>query len=67
MFSAALLIIGVYNYCPEDLESALHFLSQTSSLYPFECLVGKTFSLAEVNTAFRYAESHRPPRVAIIP
>src|ERR1700735_2901305 len=33
-------ITGVYNYAPEDLESALAFLSSAADLYPFEELVG---------------------------
>jgi hypothetical protein len=49
------------------LESALEFLAKCQGKYPFEKLVGKTFSLSEVNAAFDYAERQRPPRVAIIP
>jgi putative phosphonate catabolism associated alcohol dehydrogenase len=62
-----LQIIGVYNYNPEDLETALRFLSEVQDRYPFEQLVGKTFSLNDVNEAFDYAERQRPPRVAVIP
>jgi putative phosphonate catabolism associated alcohol dehydrogenase len=60
-------MIGVYNYNPEDLESALRFLSQYHTRYPFEQLVGKTFPLNDVNAAFDYAEQKRPPRVAVVP
>jgi alcohol dehydrogenase len=60
-------IVGVYNYNPEDLETALAFLSQAQDRYPFEQLVCRTFSLADVNAAFDFAERERPPRVAVIP
>jgi alcohol dehydrogenase len=62
-----LQIIGVYNYQPEDMETALAFLSQSQGRYPFAELVGKTFSLDEANAAFDYAQCHRPPRVAVLP
>lgn len=60
-------IVGVYNYAPEDLEAALSFLAVAASRYPFEELVARTFSLEEVNAAIQYAESARPPRVALMP
>ena len=60
-------IIGVYNYSPEDLEAALNFLAKAVEKYPFEELVGKRFPLTAVNDAITYAETHKPPRVALIP
>lgn len=60
-------IIGVYNYAPEDLESALFFLAATMDRYPFRELVGRSFPLREANAAMAFAESERPPRVALIP
>jgi alcohol dehydrogenase len=62
-----LQIIGVYNYQPEDLETALECLSKSQGRYPLAELVGKTFSLDEANAAFEYAQRERPPRVAVIP
>jgi alcohol dehydrogenase len=62
-----LQIIGVYNYQPEDLETALEFLAKSQGRYPLAELVGKTFSLDDVNAAFDYAERRRPPRVAVVP
>ena len=38
-----LQIIGVYNYQPEDLETALGFLAQSQGQFPFDELVSKTF------------------------
>jgi alcohol dehydrogenase len=60
-------IVGVYNYSPEDLESALAFLAETSEKYPFAELVGASYPLREVNAAMAYAENERPPRVALVP
>lgn len=58
-------IVGVYNYRPEDLETALSFLARSHAHFPFEALVGRTFPLEAVNDAFAYAEQERPPRVAV--
>jgi alcohol dehydrogenase len=60
-------IIGVYNYSPVDLEAALAFLSEAVEKYPFAELIDQRFPLAEVNQAVQYAETVRPPRVALIP
>jgi alcohol dehydrogenase len=60
-------LIGVYNYLPEDLESALRFLSESVDSFPFETLVGRRFPLTAVNEAMDYAERERPPRVALLP
>ncbi|HEV3235346.1 MAG TPA: zinc-binding dehydrogenase, partial [Gemmataceae bacterium] len=62
-----LQILGVYNYQPEDLETALDFLARIQGRYPFDELVSKTFPLSEVNAAFEFAEKQRPPRVAVLP
>jgi alcohol dehydrogenase len=60
-------IVGVYNYSPEDLETALAFLARAADRYPFEALVGRSFPLSEVNAAIDFAETARPPRVALLP
>lgn len=60
-------IVGVYNYQPEDLGEALDFLSDNISRYPFHELVGPAFPLNQAQAAVEFAESARPPRVAIIP
>jgi alcohol dehydrogenase len=60
-------IVGVYNYAPEDLESALAFLAEASERYPFAELIGARYPLSEVNAAMVYAENQRPARVALIP
>lgn len=60
-------IHGVHNYIPDDLVTALDFLSKHHAQFPFESLVEKAFELADVSEAFRFAESQRPVRVAVIP
>jgi len=57
---------GVYNYQPEDLATALDFLSANVSRFPFESLIGGAFPLDQVQEAFAFAESARPPRVAVL-
>jgi len=59
--------IGVYNYLPEDLETALLFLADAVDTYPFGDLIGGRFALSEVNAAISFAERERPARVALIP
>jgi putative phosphonate catabolism associated alcohol dehydrogenase len=60
-----LTIKGVHNYSPQDLQFALDFLTQTT--YPFDTLIEGRFSLDQINEAFEYANTHKPPRVAIYP
>jgi putative phosphonate catabolism associated alcohol dehydrogenase len=60
-----LRIEGVHNYSPNDLAAALDFLAATT--YNFENLIEGHYSLNEINEAFAFAQSHKPPRVAIYP
>ncbi|MBM4090736.1 MAG: zinc-binding dehydrogenase [Planctomycetes bacterium] len=60
-------VVGVYNYAPEDLETALTFLAAVQDRFPFCGLVGPQFTLEDVQAAFEYAEHQRPPRVAVRP
>ena len=60
-------IHGVHNYRPDDLVSAVHFLAEHHTQFPFTDLVGRTFALSAVADALAYAESDRPIRVAIVP
>jgi putative phosphonate catabolism associated alcohol dehydrogenase len=59
-------IAGVYNYEPEDLESALDFLEGAAQRFPFDQLVGAVLSLADADRAMNFAEAGRPPRVGLI-
>jgi alcohol dehydrogenase len=60
-----LTITGVHNYAPQDLAAAVQFLADNHARYPFAELVAKSFPLADVNAAFRFAETERPVRVAV--
>ena len=60
-------IRGVHNYVGDDLSDAVEFLTHASDRYPFAGLVEATFPLRDVQDAFRYAQEHRPIRVAIKP
>lgn len=58
-------IHGVHNYAPQDLHDAVAFLAANQHAFPFKNLVAQTFDLEQVNEAFTYAKSRRPPRVAV--
>jgi putative phosphonate catabolism associated alcohol dehydrogenase len=60
-------ISGVYNYAPVDLDAALLFLDRVAARFPFADLVSASFPLRDVNRAIAFAETERPPRVALIP
>ncbi len=62
-----LSIVGVHNYAPVDLGTALDFLMETHEELPLADLIGETFSLAEADQAFQYAIEHAPPRVLVAP
>ena len=58
-------ITGVHNYAPQDLVAAIDFLAAHHTRFPFAELVANTFTLDEADTAFRFAESQHPVRVAV--
>ena len=60
-------IIGVHNYHPMDLKTALDFLVTHNKDIPFDQLVEKSFPLADINDAVEFALSHKPIRVMIKP
>ena len=63
-----LILRGIYNYAPIHLKGAMDFLLSHSHRYPFEQLVGQTFSLQQVDRAFELAGSVGAPfRVGICP
>ncbi len=62
-----LTIQGIPNYAPEGLVTAVHFLTDTLSEYPFGELVGTTFSLDGTESAFEHARSSGAFRVAVGP
>ena len=62
-----LRVEGVHNYTPEDLETAVSFLSEHHGNFPLAELVEESFPLRDAEKAFRFALERRPPRVAIKP
>jgi len=62
-----LSIHGVHNYTPDDLRTAVGFLSEYHRRFPFLELVARTFSLEQVNAAVDFAIQQRPIRIAVVP
>lgn len=62
-----LTIRGVHNYAPQDLDSGIEFLERTHMKFPFNELVERSFALADINTAMRWAIESHPIRMAIHP
>lgn len=62
-----LTIKGIHNYRPEHLGQALRFLDECSARYPYDRLVGETFSLDRIGEAVETAISGRYIRVAVRP
>lgn len=58
-------IHGVHNYAPDDLLAAVDFLLAHHDRYPFAKLVDQTFPLTHIHRAVQFAESARPPRIAV--
>ena len=61
-----LTIRGLHNYRPDDLATAIDFLTRTSSIYPFAELIGRLFRLDESEQAFDFALQESPIRVGIV-
>lgn len=62
-----LRIEGVHNYRPDDLATAVEFLTTTATQYPFAELVGARFPLMKAEEAFRRAATGAMFRVAVVP
>ena len=58
---------GVHNYHYTALGTALRFVAEYRSRYPFAELIGKTYPLADINTAFEHAMRQEAHRIAITP
>lgn len=58
---------AVHNYHPQVLKSALSFIENNRSRYPFAELVGATYPLLKIDDAFEAAFRHDTIRVAICP
>lgn len=62
-----LTIIGVHNYAPVDLQTAVDFIANSANLFPFAQLVERTFPLDDAGAAIDWAIRERPLRVAVRP
>lgn len=60
-----LRIEGVHNYSPQDLQTALQFLTETT--FPFDTLIEGRYALDQMNEAFAHAAQNQAPRIAIYP
>ena len=58
---------GIHNYAPQDLTTAVDFLSENASRFPFAELVERMYPLQEVNEAITFALNYRPIRIGILP
>ncbi|MEO2032425.1 MAG: zinc-binding dehydrogenase, partial [Planctomycetaceae bacterium] len=58
---------GLHNYQPQDLQSALAFLSEHVDQYPFASLVDREFPLEEINEAVAWARESGAFRIAVRP
>jgi alcohol dehydrogenase len=62
-----LTVRGLHNYSHRDLATAVAFLSQSHSAYPFEEVIHDGFSLQAVDEAFDAAMAGEAARVAVRP
>ena len=52
-------IQGLHNYAPEDLKTALNFLSGEGRRFPFDTVVAKEYPLAEIEQAVEEAKARK--------
>ena len=62
-----LTLRGVHNYHYTALGTALRFVEENRSRYPFAELIGKTYPLEDINKAFEHATRQDEIRIAIAP
>ena len=62
-----LTIVGVHNYAPQHLDEAVRFLDETWGRYPYEALVSRPFTLAELPAALHVARRGNWHRVSVRP
>lgn len=62
-----LTIIGVHNYHPQDLGTAVQFLAGPGRAYPFGSLIGTTFPLSQAEQALNLAHEQPGLRIAVVP
>lgn len=62
-----LTILGSHNYIPVDLQTAITFLHENFSKYPWLELVSESYSLYQINEAFSDAIAGKAVRVIVTP
>lgn len=62
-----LTIRGLHNYAPQDLVTAVDFLSANVERFPYVTLNGGRFALSDINRAFESAAGSPGMRVAVTP
>lgn len=62
-----LTLKGIHNYGPAHLETALAFLVENQTKYPFKDLIGDRFRLADVQSAFETADRFPGRRILVEP
>jgi putative phosphonate catabolism associated alcohol dehydrogenase len=60
-----LRVVGVHNYTPTDLRTAVRFMAAHHRTFPFAEQVGRVFPLAEAAVAFAFAEQTKAIRVGV--
>ncbi len=58
---------GIHNYHHTALGESIRFVEENRTRYPFAALIGETYQLAEINTAFEHAFRQEVLRVAVAP
>ena len=62
-----LTVYGSHNYHPRFLGDAIKFVREIKHQYPFDLLVGSTYSLTEIDLAFQEAMQGNQIRVGLNP
>lgn len=62
-----LTLKGLHNYAPQDLVTAIDFLTDSSTRFPFTDLTGDQFSLEKIEDAFAHSTTRSGQRIAVIP
>jgi len=60
-----LTVKGIHNYKPKHLGMALRFLEKCSRKYPYDELVGRVFSLSQINEAIESASTGKHIRIGV--
>jgi putative phosphonate catabolism associated alcohol dehydrogenase len=60
-------LVGVHNYCPDDLGEALSFLAKHHLDFPFASLIEGCLPLSQTEEAFKLAEESSGRRVIVCP